>query len=156
MFCLTTFFIMLLMLNLLIAIMGELPRYRCHLGCILLTMAAISLRTGDSYDKVKEREAIEGLREKARTIVAMELFHPTRHAFPRFMHIAEPESDMINVAALEAKRNHGIGGRITNKMTEMMDERLEEIEKRAAKREAALRGELAEVKGMVAALLERV
>ena len=131
-FCLTTFFIMLLMLNLLIAIMG------------------------DSYDKVKEREAIEGLREKARTIVAMELFHPTRHAFPRFMHIAEPESDMINVAALEAKRNHGIGGRITNKMTEMMDERLEEMEKRAAKREAALRGELAEVKGMVAALLERV
>ena len=25
---------------------GELPRYRCHLGCILLKMAAISLRTG--------------------------------------------------------------------------------------------------------------
>ena len=25
---------------------GELPRYRCHLGCILLKMAAISSRTG--------------------------------------------------------------------------------------------------------------
>ena len=25
---------------------GEPPRYRCHLGCILLKMAAISLSTG--------------------------------------------------------------------------------------------------------------
>ena len=50
----------------------------------------------DSYDKVKEREFIEGLHEKARTIVAMELLYPTRHSFPVFMHIAEPDSAMLN------------------------------------------------------------
>ena len=26
---------------------GKLPRYRCHLGCILLKMTAMSLRTND-------------------------------------------------------------------------------------------------------------
>ena len=32
-----------------------------------------------------------------------------------------PHASPEKIAALEAKRNHGIGGRITNKMTEVMD-----------------------------------
>eukprot|EP01048_Picozoa_sp_COSAG05_P009691 COSAG05_NODE_808_length_7189_cov_16.336530_10_plen_125_part_00 len=67
-FVLVGFFVVILMLNLLIAIMQ------------------------DSYDKVKEQEEIEGLREKGKTIVAMELLWPNSHVFPRFMHLAEPRS----------------------------------------------------------------
>ena len=60
------------------------------------------------------------------------------------------------LSRMECHQSQWTSVSLVNKMTEVMDERLEEIEKRAAKREAALRGELAEVKGMVAALLERV
>ena len=37
---------------------------------------------------------VEGLREKAKTIVAMELVYPSAHAFPRYMHVAVPEDAM--------------------------------------------------------------
>jgi hypothetical protein len=130
MFIAVTFFVMILMLNLLIAIMQ------------------------DSYDKVKEREAVEGLHEKAKTIVVMELLHPGRQSFPTYMHIAEPESDMTNITAIKAQRDHGMSGRIADRLAEEMSERLASLEERADARAEALEGRLDELGAMLATLLE--
>jgi hypothetical protein len=109
----------------------------------------------DSYDKVKEREAIEGLREKALTIVAMELLHPSQHVFPMYMHIAEPESDIYDSAGPQATRDNGMGGRIANNLAASTNERIAALETRAAERELKLQAELEEMKAMLAQLLER-
>jgi hypothetical protein len=78
MFILVAFFVIVLMLNLLIAIMG------------------------DSYEKVKEAETVEGLLGKAKMIVNAELLHDTgsfimmasnRNHYPAYMHIVEAVDD---------------------------------------------------------------
>jgi hypothetical protein len=73
--CVYRFLVMIVMLNLLIAIMG------------------------DSYAKIKEMEQVESLRERAKIIVDMELQKPKSHSFPMYMHIVEPadeESKLIH------------------------------------------------------------
>ena len=37
---------------------GEPPRYRCHLGCILLEMAAISLLTGADAQRLRHSAGV--------------------------------------------------------------------------------------------------
>jgi hypothetical protein len=78
----------------------------------------------DSYDKVKEREAVEGLREKAKTIVAMEMLHPTMHAFPRYLHVAAAETRMMDVASIRAERDTGMTGRIVERVIREVDEKI--------------------------------
>lgn len=76
----------------------------------------------------------------------MELFHPTRHEFPLFMHLAEHESDMINVKLLEAKRNIGMGGHIADKLIAVTDAGIKKaLDDRALEREQRLQVELGEV-----------
>ena len=78
----------------------------------------------DSYDKVKEREAVEGLREKAKTIMAMELLHPNLHDYPRYMHVAEPETTMTDIGSIQIERDKGITGRIAERVVSEVDEKL--------------------------------
>ena len=61
----------------------------------------------------------------------MELLHPSHHAFPRYMHIAEPESELMSHKALEAKRDSGMGGRIADRLALTTDARLDALEQRA-------------------------
>jgi hypothetical protein len=146
MFLCITFFVMILMLNLLIAIMS------------------------DSYDKVKERELVEGLKEKAKTIVGMELLHPSMHSFPKYMHIAEPESDMINVSQIRTERDNGMSGRIANRLVKEVDERISVLEQHSNQRSAVLeqqvksveaaqrkmQGDVDEVKQLLTSLIQRI
>ena len=44
---------------------------------------------GDSYEKVKEKEAVHALHERAKMIMEMELQHPSWHTFCDFMHVIE-------------------------------------------------------------------
>jgi hypothetical protein len=59
------FIVVIVLLNLLIAIMG------------------------DSYEKVKENETVHALHERAKMIVEMEVQHPSWHTFYEFMHVVE-------------------------------------------------------------------
>ena len=78
------FFVMVLMMNLLIAIMG------------------------DSYEKVKEGETVEGIKERAKTVVDMELRYPLMHDYPKYMCICEGAEDDTDLPKPWA----GIGGRV--------------------------------------------
>jgi WD40 repeat protein len=84
MFLFFAFFGIILMLNLLIAIMG------------------------DSYSMVKESELVQGLHERAKLIVEHELLYPWRQTYCRYLHVAEA------VAKDEAAPTawEGLGGRI--------------------------------------------
>eukprot|EP01043_Picozoa_sp_COSAG02_P127860 COSAG02_NODE_65268_length_258_cov_0.968553_1_plen_85_part_11 len=71
---------------------------------------------GDSYEKVKEREYVEGVRERAITVVDMELRFPTMHEFPKYMLICEG-------VELDAKLHDpwsGIGGKIMQETSRTM------------------------------------
>ena len=55
----------------------------CRLNLLIAIMA-------DSYEKVKESERFEALRERARIIVEMEKRFSKSHQYHRFMHFVEP------------------------------------------------------------------
>ena len=80
---------------------------------------------GDSYEKVKENEAVHALHERAKMIVDMELQHPSWHTFCEFMHVIEAADE----DSKPAPEWEGITGRVkqllepTNVM--MNDTRLE-------------------------------
>jgi hypothetical protein len=83
MFLLFAFFVIVLMLNLLIAIMG------------------------DAYSKVKESELVEGLHERAKLIVEQERLFPWRQTYARYLHVAEAVAEDETQAAWD-----GLGGRL--------------------------------------------
>jgi hypothetical protein len=92
MFLLFAFFVIVLMLNLLIAIMG------------------------DAYSKVKENELVEGLHERAKLIVEQERLFPWRQTYARYLHVAEP------VVEDEAQMAWGgLGGRLKALRREVVD-----------------------------------
>ena len=55
----------------------------CRLNLLIAIM-------GDSYEKVKESERVEALRERARIIVEIEKRFSKSHRYQRFMHFLEP------------------------------------------------------------------
>lgn len=109
---------------------------------------------GDSYEKVKENEAVHALHERAKMIVEMELQHPSWHTFHEFMHVAEAADE----DSKPAPEWEGITGRVkqllepTNaKMVEMagrMDELTGKVD--------GTRDELKEVRQLLQLLLERM
>lgn len=100
------FLVVIVLLNLLIAIMG------------------------DSYEKVKEREAVAALRERAIMIMEMEVQHPTWHRFCTYMHIIEAADE----DSKDEPEWQGITGRTkqlldaTNARVEAISSRLERLE----------------------------
>eukprot|EP01047_Picozoa_sp_COSAG01_P044079 COSAG01_NODE_3960_length_5493_cov_2.949203_4_plen_153_part_00 len=132
---LVAFFVVILMLNLLIAIMQ------------------------DSYDKVKEREEIEGLREKGKTVVAMEQMWPGQHTHPRYMHIAVPRTNVSDLEEAKRQRDKGMGGRIADRVSADFTQRMGALERKMDARSQdleakvdAVAGEMTEIK----ALLEKL
>jgi hypothetical protein len=91
MFLLFAFFVVVLMLNLLIAIMG------------------------DAYSKVKESELVEGLHARAQLIVEHERLFPWRQTYCRYLHVAEAVAEDESQATWE-----GLGGRIKQMRREVM------------------------------------
>merc|ERR1712185_891874 len=61
---------------------------------------------GDSYEKVKESERVEALRERAQIIVEAERTHPNRQNYHEYMHVVEA-ADSSGVAGPSASR---VGG----------------------------------------------
>jgi hypothetical protein len=90
MFLIFAFFVIVLMLNLLIAIMG------------------------DAYSKVKESELVEGLHARAKLIVEHERLFPWRQTYCRYLHVAEAVAEDEAQEAWE-----GLGGRIKHLRREL-------------------------------------
>jgi hypothetical protein len=89
-------FVVVVLLNLLIAIMS------------------------DSYEKVKESERVEALRERARIIVEAERAHPSWNKYHKYMHIVEAaDASQDRTASVEWE---GITGRV-KQLLEMQDRR---------------------------------
>ena len=139
---------------------------------------------GDSYEKVKESERVQALRERAQIIVEAERTHPSWHKYHRCMHIAE----VADISSSDAQRNvewEGITGRVKQlleiqtaeveaktaavieaktaevkaevkaKTAELKTETAEVIEAKTAEVKAEIKAELEEVKALLAALLDR-
>ena len=96
MFLLFAFFVIILMLNLLIAIMA------------------------DAYSKVKENELVEGLHERAKLIVEHERLFAGRQTYCRYLHVAEavPESE----GGVLTQVWEGLGGRIKELRRELQQD----------------------------------
>ena len=103
---------------------------------------------GDSYEKVKESERVQALRERAQIIVEAERRNPSWHKYHKYMHIAEAADISISSAQKNVEWE-GITGRVKQllemKTAEVKAETAEAKVERAELK-AELKAELAEVK----------
>ena len=87
---------------------------------------------GDSYEKVKERERVEALRERAQIIVEAERRHPSRHNYHEYMHFVEA-ADSSGPAPQEWE---GITGRmkqllqVQGRRTDEVEEKIEQVDEK--------------------------
>ena len=73
--------------------------------------------------KVKEKERVEALRERAQIIVESERTHPGSHQYHKYMHIVQA-TDSSN--AIEQLEWEGITGRV-KQLLELQDERVKHM-----------------------------
>jgi hypothetical protein len=104
----STFFLTLLMLNMIIANMG------------------------DSYARVKQSEKAEIMMEQARMITTMECLYPWAHVYSKYMHLLEPTRARKDNEAWE-----GIGGAL-NKLHQDLETKVGKMEVQIEKVEAQL------------------
>ena len=76
---------------------------------------------GDSYEKVKESERVEGIRERARIIVEAEKRFPKSHRYHRFMHFVE-------VVDSTSKLQHVAWEGVTRRVTEVVATRSDRLD----------------------------
>ena len=101
---------------------------------------------GDSYEKVKESERVEAIRERAHIVVEMEKRFPKSHSYHRFMHFVE--------AADVAERPHelaweGVTRRVTDVMrteTSQLECELSEMNTKLELMDSELKCEMSELK----------
>ena len=78
---------------------------------------------GDSYEKVKESERVEAIRERARIIVEAEKRSPKSHRYHRFMHFVEATG---STGKLQEQELAWEG--VTRRVTEMVRTRTDRLE----------------------------
>jgi hypothetical protein len=141
MFLFFAFFVIVLMLNLLIAIMG------------------------DAYSQVKESELVEGLHERAKLIVEQERLFPWRQTYARYLHVAEAVAEDEAQAAwnglggrLKALRRDMVAGQATAEAKAEARQadvkaKMGQVEAKLEAAEAKLEAGLADVKGLLEKLV---
>ena len=121
---------------------------------------------GDSYEKVKESERMQALRERAQIIAEAERTHPSWHRYHRYMHIAEA-ADISSSGARRDLEWEGITGRVKQllavqtaeveaKVKTEVKEQTAEIKAEVKEETAKIKAELAEVKALLVTLLDRI
>ena len=109
---------------------------------------------GDSYEKVKESERVQALRERAQIIVGAERTNPSWHKYHKYMHIAEP----ADISTSDAQKNVEWEG-ITGRVKQLLEIQTAEVKAETAKvmaENAEAKVERAELKALLAALLDRI
>ena len=71
-----------------------MDRVFCRLNLLIAIM-------GDSYEKVKDSERVEAIRERASIIVDAEKWFPKSHQYARFMHVVEAVSSAGKLQEME-------------------------------------------------------
>ena len=120
---------------------------------------------GDSYGKVKESERVQALRERAQIIVEAELAHPSWHKYHAYMHIVEAADKASETGTSPSLEWEGITGRVkqlllpikaeSSKIKTELKTELQEGMATLAANQANVTKELAELKALLAALLDR-
>jgi hypothetical protein len=134
---------------------------------------------GDSYEKVKESERVQALRERAQIIVEAELTRPSWHKYHKYMHIAEAADIASDTGMSPSLEWEGITGRVKQLLfpikaelqemaanqdeenskikTELQEVKTNQKEMAANQKEMAANQakELAELKALLVALLDR-
>ena len=123
---------------------------------------------GDSYEKVKESERVQALRERAQIIVEAELTRPSWHKYHKYMHIAEAADIASDTGMSPSLEWEGITGRVKQLLkaenskikAELQEVRTNQIEmktnqKEMAANQANVTKELAELKALLVAVLDR-
>ena len=131
---------------------------------------------GDSYGKVKESERVQALRERAQIIVEAELTRPSWHKYHKYMHIAEAADIASDTGMSPSLEWEGITGRVkqlllpikaeNSKIKAELQEAKAELQEgmatlaanvtqELAANQANITKELAELKALLAALLNR-
>ena len=114
---------------------------------------------GDSYEKVKESEHVEAIRERARIILEEEKRFPKSHQYHRFMHFVEMADEAGRPRAITWE---GVTRRVTEVMrteTSQLDGEISELkgEMGELKDEVGeLKGEVSELKGEMNSKFERL
>ena len=120
---------------------------------------------GDSYGKVKESERVQALRERAQIIVEAELTRPSWHKYHKYMHIAEAADIASDTGMSPSLEWEGITGRVKQLLkaenskikTELQEAKaeLQEVKATLATNQANVTKELAELKALLVAVLDR-
>ena len=101
---------------------------------------------GDSYEKVKESERVEAIREQARIVVEVEKRFPKSQRYHRFMHFVE----MTDLAGRPQEIAwEGVTRRVTEVMrteTRQLEGEISELNTKIALLDGELKGEISEVK----------
>ena len=96
---------------------------------------------GDSYEKVKESERVQALRERAQIIVGAERTNPSWHKYHKYMHIAEA----ADVSTSGAQKNIEWEG-ITGRVKQLLELQTAEVKAETAEVKAELKAETAQIK----------
>ena len=107
---------------------------------------------GDSYEKVKESEHVEAIRERARIILEEEKRFPKSHQYHRFMHFVEMADEAGRPRAITWE---GVTRRVTEVMrteTSQLDGEISELKGEMGE----LKGEVSELKGEMNSKFERL
>ena len=75
---------------------------------------------GDSYEKVKESERLEAIRERARIIVEQEKWFPRSHRYHRYMHFVEA----VDTGRSAEREWEGV----TNRVSQLLDLKVNRLE----------------------------
>ena len=110
---------------------------------------------GDSYEKVKESERVQALRERAQIIVEAERTNPSWHKYHKYMHIAEA-ADISTSGAQNNLEWEGITGRVKQLLELQTAEVKAETAEAKQELKVELKAELAEVKAETADVKENV
>jgi hypothetical protein len=103
---------------------AELKADRCWVISLRLNLLIAIM--ADSFEKVKESERVEALRERAQIVVDMELHHPNWHTFHKYMHVV----DLVdaNKAPTSESSWDGITGRVKHLLRAEMASTKEELD----------------------------
>ena len=102
---------------------------------------------GDSYDKVKESERVEAIRERARIVVDAETRFPKSHKYHRFMHFIEAagSTGMAKDTAWEG---------VTRRVGQMMRTEMDRLDEELVQMKSEMNSRFKQLDGKLDTLLE--
>ena len=102
---------------------------------------------GDSYEKVKESEHVEAIRERARIIVEEEKRFPKSHRYHRFMHFVEAAE---SAGKIQEMAWEGVTRRVAQIMrveVDRLEQKQQNLDGKLEQNQQKLDGKLVELQG---------